>query len=184
MRLNSIATMIAVLAGFNAATGRAETILIPYAGVAIPSDSDERPLTFGGALAFMDQDGGLGFEIDGGYTSDFFGDPAVLGSENNAATLMGNILLAIPLGDQAKLYGAGGGGLLRTRIDEGDFFDDITRNDFGINVGGGVLLSFGDQFGVRGDVRYFRDLTDDEDDFPELGGFHFWRVTGGLAVKF
>lgn len=187
MRLRTIATMIAVLAGSTAVTAGADTVLVPYAGVVTGGDLDERRTTYGAAVAFMGS-GAFGFEIDLGYTPHFFGDRTPE-SENNVATLMGNVLIGIPLGDQAKIYGAGGLGLLKTRVNDTDDFFDVSRNDFGVNVGGGVLAYFGDHLGVRGDVRYFRNLSSSEgsrDDFPDfdLGGFHFWRVTGGLAYKF
>jgi outer membrane protein with beta-barrel domain len=186
MHLRTIATMIAVLAGFTAATAGADTVLVGYAGATAGGDLEDNKTTYGAALDFMG-DRGFGFEIDFGYTPEFYGDAALFGSDNNVATLMGNVLLTIPLGDTAKLYGAAGGGLLRSRVDDVDDFFDVTRNDLGVNLGGGLLLNLGDKVGARGDVRYFRNLVSDEDtgDFPvDLGGFHFWRVTAGLAYRF
>ena len=186
MRMRTILTMIAVLAVFTA-TARAETFVVGYAGAVAGGDLNDNKTTYGGALDFLGDGAGLGFEVDFAYTPSFFGDAALFGSDNNVATLMGNVLFAVPLGDKAKLYGAAGGGLLQSRVDDVDDFFDVTKNDFGVNVGGGLLLNFGQNFGVRGDVRYIRNLQSDEGegDFPvDLGGFDYWKVTGGLAYKF
>jgi hypothetical protein len=187
MSLRTIATIIAVLAVFSGATAGADTVLVPYAGTVTGGDINEGHTTYGGALDFLG-DSGFGFEVDFSYTPDFFsGEPALLGTDTNLATLMGNVVLAIPLGDTAKVYGAAGAGILRSSVDDVDDFFDVSRNDLGVNVGGGVLLSFGDRWGARGDIRYFRDLVSDENsgDFPvDLGGFHYWRATAGLAIKF
>jgi hypothetical protein len=68
----------------------------------------------------------------------------------------------------------------------GDFFDDVTRNDLGINIGGGLNGQFTENFGIRGDLRYFRSLKDDEndDDFDlGLSDFDFWRGTVGVSFR-
>ena len=74
----------------------------------------------------------VGFEIEGTYTPDFFGDTP---GDNNVTTLMGNLLLGVPIGDSARIYATGGAGLMKFRVQDVDEFFDIDRNDFGINVG-------------------------------------------------
>ena len=191
MSLRTTFTMIAVLTGFTAVTAGADTVIVPSAGAVAGGDLDDNKVTYGAALDFLG-DGGFGFEVDFSYTPEFFGDPAFgdpafSGTDTNVVTLMGNLMVTIPLGDTAKLYGAAGGGLLRTRVDDVDDFFDASSNDFGINAGAGLLLNFDDHLGARGDVRYFRNLQKDDDtgDFPlDLGGFHYGRVTAGLAYRF
>jgi hypothetical protein len=64
---------------------------------------------------------------------------------------------------------------------------DVNSNDWGLNVGGGVAGFFSDNFGVQGDVRYFRSLQDNQpdDEFDvALGSFSFWRGTVGLVFRF
>ena len=63
--------------------------------------------------------------------------------------------------------------------------------NFGINYGGGVMVFLTDNIGIRGDIRQFRSLQNDDldDDFPEpgdfdLGDFKFWRATAGLTFRF
>jgi len=46
---------------------------------------------------------------------------------------------------------------------------------------------FGKNLGIRGDVRYFRNLGDPEPDNEfdiDFGDFSFWRGTAGIVLKF
>ena len=75
--------------------------------------------------------------------------------------------MGIPIGGQrgggVRPYVTGGAGLLRSNISATTFFpNDFHANDFGINVGGGVHGYFNDRVGLRGDLRYFRLLQDNE----------------------
>jgi hypothetical protein len=76
---------------------------------------------------------------------------------------------------------------MRSHVDGGDLFDDVSSNDFGVNVGGGVIGYLNDRVGIRGDLRYFRSLRDtdaDEDDVDfELADFSFWRATVGVTFR-
>ncbi len=55
-----------------------------------------------------------------------------------------------------------------------------------MNAGAGALLRLGDRFGVRGDVRYFRDLKTRADDplKVDFGKFHYWRGAVGATLRF
>ena len=80
-----------------------------------------------------------------------------------------------------------GVGLIRSRVDGGALFNDLSTNDFGLNVGAGVNGFFNNNIGIRGDIRYFRSLTDNEpdDEFDlALSNFDFWRATVGLTFRF
>ncbi len=53
-----------------------------------------------------------------------------------------------------------------------------------MNAGAGVRVG-GGRFSLRGDVRYFRALTDVDIALQDvLADFGFWRATGGLTFKF
>lgn len=168
-------------------TAQGDTILTPFAGGAFGGATDRTRWTYGASLAFLG-DGLLGFELDFAFTPDFFGrgDPDPVFTTNNVVTLMGSLLLASP-GGPFRLYGAGGAGLLRTRVADADRLFDVDSNDFGINVGGGLIGYFGDHVGLRIDIRYFRDLSDDQPgggvDFG-LGNVDYWRAVAGLALRF
>jgi hypothetical protein len=64
---------------------------------------------------------------------------------------------------------------------------DLDENSFGVNVGGGIIGQFNDRVGLRGDVRYFRNVQDSDAGSNidlDLGGFNFWRGTLGIAFRF
>jgi len=160
--------MTAVLALFllvPAAPARADVVLTPYVGSLFGGDLPDGKASYGATAAFMG--GGIfGAEVGFNYTPEFV--PETLTSpEVSQASLMGNLIVGIPIGDadqggHIRPYITGGAGLFRATAKESDFFDRITSNDFAVNFGGGVMAFFSEHVGVRGDVRYFRTLTDDD----------------------
>ena len=178
------ATLLTLVLGADAA--RAEVLLTPFAGVDFSGSSRGEPLTYGGALGFLGA-GIAGFEIEFATTPDFFGNAADgdVFNENNVISLMGNFLLAVP--GPVRLYGAVGFGLMKTRLEDPDRLFSIDSNDFGFNVGGGVIFFLGDHIGLRGDIRYFRDFSDNQPDGDfdiDLGQVDYWRAVGGITFKF
>ena len=158
-------------------------------------DEFEKRGTYGASLAWMG--GGIaGFEIDFGYTPNFFelteGDGDFDYGDNNLTTLMANLTLGAPIGGQSGIglrpYASGGVGIIRTRIDTpGDLFE-VNSSNFGFNAGAGIAGFFSDNIGLRGDVRYFRafdDIDVDDDDLDiSLGDLRFWRGTVGITFRF
>ena len=159
-------------------------------------DQVERRVDLGASLGWMGN-GIAGFELDWGWSPNFFQNTTGGGNfaigDSNVTTLMGNIVLGVPIGGQTgggvRPYVVGGAGLLRSNISGSTFFtDDLTSNDFGIDLGGGVHGYFNDHVGLRGDLRYFRLLQDNEpaaDDLDlGLANFNFWRATVGVTFRF
>lgn len=184
-----VLSLSAALVAFAAAPPvHADSMISAHAGKVFGGDLDDSVTTYGGALTFMG-DGPFGFEIEGAYTSDFFGGDE-FGFDNNLATLMGNILLGTSFGaDRGRLFASVGGGLMKARFDASDSDDvfDVDRNDFGVTGGVGAMGFFTDNLGVRGDVRYFRNIGDQEPDNEfdlDFGDFSYWRGTAGLVLKF
>ncbi len=157
-------------------------------------DEFERRVNFGASLAWMG--GGIaGFELDFGYSPNFFENTTGTGNfeygDNNVTTLMANIVVGVPAGGQVgpglRPYASGGLGLIRSRIGDAEDLFDVSSNDWGFNIGGGVAGFFNDNVGIRGDIRYFRSLQDNEpdDEFDvALSDFNFWRGTVGLVFRF
>jgi opacity protein-like surface antigen len=158
-------------------------------------DKFEQRGTYGASLAWMGA-GIAGFEFDFGYTPNFFesnaeGDVDFDYGDNNLTTLMANLVLGAPVGGQTGIgirpYASGGVGIVRSRIgDAGDLFD-ISSSDWAFNAGAGVTGFFSDNVGIRGDVRYFRSLQDNEPDDEldiALGSFRFWRGSVGVTFRF
>jgi opacity protein-like surface antigen len=199
MRVRMTFTLCVLLAaGLASPAARADTIITGYGGIVFGGDlevvdGDDDVLDFDGRhgvyglnLAFM-SDAVLGFEVDFAYSPDFFGGEESQQAENNLSTLMGNLVLNTPLGGSGRLYLSAGGGLLRSRVNDTNEFFEVDRNDFGVNAGVGLIIPLGESFGVRGDVRYFRNIGDPEPDGEfdlDFGGFDFWRATGGLSIIF
>jgi opacity protein-like surface antigen len=153
-------------------------------------DEFEKRMTFGASLGWMG-DKPVGFEFDLGFAPNFFentaGDDDFPFGDSNVTTLMANVVVGAPQG-RVRPYATAGVGIIRSQIDDAeDLFDDLSTNDWGFNVGGGVNGFFSDRVGIRGDVRYFRSLQDNEpdDEFDlALGSFNFWRGTVGLVFRF
>lgn len=186
-----IVSVLALLFCTPAAPARADIVLTPYVGSLFGGDmTDNTKPAFGATAAFMG--GGIfGAEIGFNYTPEF--SPETLVSpELSQASLMGNLIVGIPIGDtdqagHVRPYVTGGAGLFRTASKRSQFFDDISSNDFAVNFGGGVMAFFNDHVGVRGDVRYFRTLTDDDPGGGvdlDFGNFDFWKWDIGAAFRF
>ena len=159
------------------------------------SDKLEKKINYGFSLAGMGA-GALGFEVDFGYSPNFFESGTVgsdfdLVNDSNMTTLTANAIIGVPVGGQqgagVRPYVVGGVGLIRSNVgDVGDFFDVQTKNDFGFDVGGGVMGFFADNIGVRGDIRYFRSFAGSSDNVTglALSNFNFWRASAGVTFKF
>jgi opacity protein-like surface antigen len=173
-----------------AAPARADVILTPYVGSLFGGDLSGSKAAYGASLALMGANI-FGAEFGFNYAPQFVA--AGIGNEDIAQmSLMGNLIVGIPIGssDQAghvRPYVTGGAGLFRITSQESQFFDRINSNDFGVNFGGGVMAFFSEHVGLRGDVRYFRTLTDGDPDGGvdfDLGGLNFWKWDVGAAFKF
>ena len=197
-----------------ATPARADWLLTPYFGVvfggaanqfsAVDVDDEfEQRLNLGVSLGYYTR-GILGFEFDYSMAPNFFqftggtGNFDLLDLDSSVQTLMGNIVLAVPVGGPDgpfRPYISGGLGTIRTQLrSESDVFDDLTSEDAGYNFGAGAHLLAKGRFGLRIDVRYFRgfEAIDDEDpvdnplfDQPFANEvFNFWRGTIGATFRF
>ena len=156
-RRYSRATLIAVLflfAGIRPAL--AQGFISPFIGYNFGGDAgcpeitncQDKRTDYGvsfGALGSI-----VGFEAELGYTSNFFGETA--GNSSNVLTFMGNFMLAPKIGP-VQPYGLAGVGLIRTTVESVGTSND--QNQAGWDLGGGLMIFFGEHIGVRGDVRYY-----------------------------
>ena len=154
------------------------------------SSTFERKIDYGASLAKMGS-GPIGFEIDFGYSPNFFETGTAASgfdftNDSNVTTLTGNVLIGAH-GGPIRPYVVGGVGLIRTNVqDLSGLFSATSKNDFGMDVGGGVMGFFSNNVGLRGDVRYFRSFrgTTDNASGITLGDFKFWRASAGVSFKF
>lgn len=170
MRLPTIALVAALALLSLPVHARAEGFLTPSLGVAFGGDTVENELTYSIAIGFMAH-GIIGMESDFGLTRDFFGDE----SNFHVKTMTVNFIVGLPIGSVDPEYGPG----LRpyATVGIGSVTSPERDPDFGMDAGGGVMVFLGNVLGVRGDVRYFRNLRREE-------VFDFWRAMGGVIVRF
>jgi len=192
-------------------TARAEWLFTPFVG-GVTGGLASGSVTWGGSLAWMG-DGILGAEADLGWNlnNNLFNteDSDLLGFdkdfiEANVTTLMGNVIVGYPF-KGFNPYIVGGIGLLRVKAKtEETLFDfESTNNEFGMDLGAGAMGFVNDNWGFRGDFRWFYsfdapqvgfDLLDAgvvrRVDVPtvDLIGIdvdrHFWRSTAGVTFRF
>jgi hypothetical protein len=116
----------------------------------------------------------IGSELEYAEARNFFETPNGVG-EGKVTTVMPSIYVAIPI-SRVRPYGIFGFGLIRARreANSGAAFTNVTDNDFGYNIGGGVTLMFAEHAGVRADLRRFKVRASD--------GISFHRFTVGLVL--
>ena len=126
----------------------------------------------------------LGGEFEFGYARDFFGDAP--GQSSNVLTLMSNLMIVPRIGI-VHPYVLGGFGLIKTHAEltTGSLLE-TDNNSFGWDLGGGVIVLFGDRVGVRGDIRRFSSFQE-----RTILGFSlsneklsFQRASVGLVLAF
>jgi opacity protein-like surface antigen len=192
------------------ATASADWVVTPFVGWNFGGSADvntatagtlfsnqfEHKIDYGVSVAQMGA-GIIGWEADFGYSPNFFetgnatNNAFDFTNDSNTTTLTGNVIVGAPLGGHGgsiRPYAVGGVGLIRTNVqDAAGFFQDVTsKNDFGFDLGAGVMGYFAQNVGIRGDVRYFRSFNGSNDNPTGLGlsNFHFWRGSVGVSFKF
>lgn len=127
----------------------------------------------------------LGGEVEFAYARDFFGKAP--GLTSNVLTIMTNIMLVPNLGP-VRPFGLIGVGLIKSHIElTPASLLDSNHNQFGWDVGGGLMAFFGENFGIRGDIRHFHSFQDLElFNVVTLDGekLNFSRASAALVFKF
>ena len=177
----------------------ADGYFVPFIGANFGGDvgrplsetvDDRNRMTFGFGVGGM-AGGIFGAEFDFGYTRNFYAKDGAVVTKSNLITAMPALVIGIPVGGQSGVgirpYVLAGAGLLRRDLDF-NTLDTVSRNDFGYELGGGVMGYFTDHVGLRGDLRYFRnfkvdDFNVDKVDFDK-GTFNFGRATIGVLFRF
>jgi hypothetical protein len=190
-----ILNLVLVTACFQPATAAAEGFVSPYIGLRFASDTtfrgqdaDRNKATFGSSVGLLTP-GVFGVEADVAFVPGFFESQLRSGS---LVTLMGNVIVAAPLGVVQyglRPYFIGGVGLLHARVGSLEL-DTNNSTLFAMNLGGGAIGPLTPRTSVRFDIRYFRNLSHDEEseNFLDLAGnpadLGFWRGTVGLSFRF
>jgi opacity protein-like surface antigen len=171
---------------------QAQGFISPFIGYNFGGDSGcldlqdcrDKKLNWGVALGAMGDV--VGFEEEFAYSPDFFGE--VPGLSSSLLTLMSNFMINPKIGP-VRPYFLVGVGLIKTRVEFTPLgILETSNNDFGWDIGGGLMGFFGDHFGLRGEVRYYHSFQDFE--FEPLGlalagrKLDFGRVSGAAVFKF
>jgi opacity protein-like surface antigen len=154
-------------------------------GVSLDQSIDDASrLSFGARLGALGG-GVFGGEIDVGYTPDFFGKGTLFDS-SGVLTVMGNVVVGLPLGP-VRPYFIGGIGLVRRTLDyaPGEGQGSVTDSRAAYSIGGGVNLFVSEHVGINADLRYFRNFSTGNTvlDAPDET-FNFARGSVGVTFRF
>lgn len=168
---------------------RAQGVLTGFVGTTMNTKMaeesfEDKQFTWGFSAGSMHT---VGFEVDFGMTKNFLGNTDVI--DTRLVTLMGNVLFSVPMdhgGPGIRPYVTGGIGLMKTNVEDLLEIASVSRSDLGMNVGFGAIGFLSGSFGIRGDFRYFRTLTGEDDEVFDLilGHLSFWRASGGATFRF
>jgi hypothetical protein len=178
------------------ARAAADWLLSPFVGVRFAADStfitgfqgaERNKFTWGSSFGLL-TDRGFGFEGEFAWVPGFFENEG-LTPRSRVITLMGNVLVSTP--STVARYGlrpylVGGVGLLHARAGS-ERFDSVSSDLFGIDVGGGAIGPLTPRTSLRFDLRYFRNISNDEEALvigDEGAQLSFWRAMLGLTFRF
>ena len=195
LRVPAIAA-VSILLTVHAA--HAQGYIAPSLGVTLANESGQGRATLGADFGWLAPRDPIGVELDLVYAPSFFGNAGRLG-DNSVTTVMANFVVAGggPGGGRygggrrrgigaVRPYVSGGFGIMH-EISTGPGAVRVGNNDLGANLGVGVLALSRRGVGVRGDLRYFRNLVNTstpEVGSVDFGAFHFWRASLGLVIGF
>jgi len=133
--------------------------------------------------------GVIGFEEDFAMSPSFFGSGGFI-DNSRVVTLMSNLIVGAPIGGQKgggiRPYAAAGVGWINQNITTLTGVGNFSENDFGWDVGVGVMGYFADHIGLRFDYRYFRNFQETGTNVIGLqsGHFSFNRASVGVLFRF
>jgi opacity protein-like surface antigen len=200
MRVRHCILLTVLFVTSTAAPGHAQRVATPYLGINISGDVEKRKGGPGGSISYFG--GLLGFELDFERYQHFFKDEDMVNLvpsscvncsdpgtdfDTDAVSFMGNLVAPINIQGATKWrpYGTAGLGVIRAWLDSTVDRFDTHQNNLGFNVGGGVMYSLSKHMGLRGDLRYFRALVDeDKREGAFTRDYGFWRTTIGFTLGF
>jgi opacity protein-like surface antigen len=99
----------------------------------------------------------LASELELAYAKNFFGD--IPGVSSSVLTLMGNGMIAPRFGP-VQPYFLIGLGLMKTHVDISATTIENSENHFAWDTGAGLMVFFGRNFGIRGEIRHYHAFQD------------------------
>ena len=188
-KLGSLCVMAAAITVLAATDVRAQAFFSPFIGYDFAGDSgchslrgcEDKKTNYGVSLGTLG--GATGFEQEFAYAKNFFGSST--GESSSVLTIMSNVMIAPKIGP-VRPYGLFGFGLMKTNVNlTPGAFVSFTNNHFAWDVGAGVMVFFGEHFGIRGDVRHFHSFQDLEIAGFDLDGtkLDYGRVSAAIVIK-
>ncbi len=150
--------------------------------------NDGNKINWGVAAGWMGA-GVIGVEEDFTHSPNFFGSGGNI-DNSRVVTLMTNLIVGAPIGGQhgggIRPYGAVGVGWINQNITTVSGVGNFSENDFGWDLGVGVMGYFADHIGLRVDYRYFRNFQETNSNVIglEVGHFNFNRASVGVLFRF
>ena len=196
-RLFRVAVLLAAGLAGSSSAARADILVTPFVGKTYGASNptlaaeplDTQKWLVGGMAGWLGPSV-FGAELDFGYAPRFFQSDRLLNRPgSNVTTLMGNVLVTLPLSvtrDSLRPYLSAGAGLLHASADDFANANELDRNVLALSIGGGAIGFLSERAGVRFDVRRIRsassavDIATGEIE-PRLG---FWRITFGVALRY
>ena len=126
----------------------------------------------------------MGAELEFSFIDNFFGETP--GTSSNVITMMGNLMIAPKFGI-VQPYGVVGLGLIKTHAEiTAASLLESNNNNFGWDLGGGMIVYVGSHVGLRGDIRYFHAFQDLDILGLALGTtkLDFGRFAGAVLFRF
>jgi Outer membrane protein beta-barrel domain len=172
------------------ATAQAQAFISPMFGVDFSGDTgcpnidscEDKKANISVSAGILGRLAGL--EAEFAYAPDFFGSGP--GFSSSVATFMVNVMVAPKIGP-VRPYALVGAGLIKSHVEfTAASLLTTDNNDFGWDLGGGLMVHLSDHFGLRGDLRYFHAFRD----FEALGftldnaKLDYGRASGGLVITF
>ena len=172
-------------------------MITPQLGMNLAGDVEHGKGGPGGSIAYFG--GRLGFELDFQRYQHFFKDSEVVPLDptappnctgmampckdinTDAMGFMANVVVPIRIRSAPKWrpYGVAGLGLIHAWTNE----PSREQDDLALDIGGGLMFAPSKRVGLRGDLRYFRALADeDEPDGIRSMDYGFWRATLGVSI--
>lgn len=190
-----VAVLITVLLVVAPSPARADWIVRPFVGAALNpghgfvdlerTGSDSK-LAIGAAAGWYPN--ALGFEFEVSSLPRFFKGADELVVTGGVTTIMANITWQLPAPSRSsrlRVYVAGGGGVVRARLDDALGAFTSTTSLAGGNAGGGIRIRVRPRLDINADVRYFKTQYGDSG----RGAFSeefvtFTRATVGAVFAF
>lgn len=200
MRFRRDTFLALTVVAWTAAPAHAQWLVTPYVALNVAGDVEHGKGGPGVSAGYLG--GRFGFEFDVQRYQHFFKDadvfpldpsappncsPGVSGRctdiDTDAIAFMGNVVLPVRMRGATNWhpFASAGLGMIHAWTNE----ENRTQDNLAFTVGGGVTYLLNGRVGLRGDLRYFRALVDEnEPDGVLLTDYGFLRASVGVTFRF